>query len=48
MGGHAAKVARDDIEHNLGKTVISNKNALNYTYVDSNKMLENINSKVKK
>ena len=30
MGGHAAKVARDDIEKNLGKSVISNQNSLNY------------------
>ena len=34
MGGHAAKVARDDIEKNLGRTVISNKNALGYQYID--------------
>ena len=34
MGGHAAKVARDDIEKNLGKTVISRKNALNYKYIN--------------
>lgn len=38
MGGHAAKVARDDIEKNLGKSVISKTNALNYKYLDSNKM----------
>lgn len=34
MGGHAAKVARDDIEKNLGRTVISNKNSLNYKYIN--------------
>ena len=34
MGGHTAKVARDDIEKNLGKTVISRKNALNYKYIN--------------
>ncbi len=34
MGGHAAKVARDDIEKNLGKSVISNQNNLNYKYLD--------------
>ena len=28
LGGNAAKVARDDIEKNLGKSVISNKNFL--------------------
>ena len=32
MGGHAAKVAREDLEKNLGKTVISHKNALGYQY----------------
>ncbi|MBO5138460.1 MAG: phage antirepressor protein [Bacilli bacterium] len=41
MGGHAAKVARDDIEKNLGKSVISNENALNYQYIDENKQIEN-------
>ena len=38
MGGHADKVARDDIEKNLGETVITRKNALNYKYIDSNKL----------
>ncbi len=38
MGGHAAKVARDDIEKNLGKSVITKQNALNYKYVDENKI----------
>lgn len=45
MGGHAAKVARDDIEKNLGKSVISNRNALNYQYIDDTKQIE---SKIKK
>ncbi len=38
MGGHAAKVARDDIEKNLGETVVTRKNALNYKYIDLNKL----------
>ena len=38
MGGHAAKVARDDIEKNLGKSVISKENTLNYKYINSNKL----------
>ena len=38
MGGHAAKVARDDIEKNLGKSVISKTNALSYEYLESNKL----------
>ena len=41
MGGHAAKVARDDIEKNLNETVISKDNLLPYEYVDDNIMLEN-------
>ena len=40
MGGHAAKVARDDIEKNLGKSVISNQNTLRYQYIDETKKLE--------
>ena len=40
MGGHAAKVARDDIEKNLGKSIISNQNTLNYQYIDENKQIE--------
>ncbi len=38
MGGHAAKVARDDIEKNLGKSIISKTNTLNYKYLSSNKL----------
>ena len=38
MGGHAAKVARDDIEKNLGKSIISKENALNYKYLNDNKL----------
>ena len=34
MGGSAAKAARDNIEKNLGRTVISNKTSLNYEYID--------------
>ena len=41
MGGHAAKVARDDIEKNLGKTVISNQNNLSYQYLEEKEKLEN-------
>ncbi len=32
MGGHAAKVARDDIEKNLGESVVTKQNRLNYEY----------------
>lgn len=41
MGGHAAKVARDDIEKNLGESVITKKNVLNYKYLDDVKQIEN-------
>ncbi|MEE3344811.1 MAG: Bro-N domain-containing protein [Bacilli bacterium] len=40
MGGSAAKAARDNIEKNLGKPVISNKNSLNYEYIDENKLID--------
>ena len=32
LGGHAAKVARDDIEKNLGESIIKNDNMLSYDY----------------
>ena len=44
MGGHTAKVARDDIEKNLGKSVISSQNNLNYQYLDKKEILENKNN----
>ena len=34
LGGHVAKVARDDIERNLGESVVTNNNRLNYEYQD--------------
>lgn len=34
MGGSAAKAARDNIEKNLGKSVISRDNVLNYKYIN--------------
>ena len=41
MGGHAAKVARDDIEKNLGRSVVSKDNALSYKYIEDDLMIEN-------
>lgn len=38
MGGHAAKVAREDIEKSLGESVVSKNNALNYKYLENNKL----------
>lgn len=34
MGGHAAKVARDDIEKKLEESVVTKQNYLNYKYID--------------
>ena len=34
MDGHAAKVAREDIERNLGESVVTKQNRLNYEYKD--------------
>ena len=48
MGGHAAKVAREDIEKSLGESVITKKNALNYKYVYDEKLIEDKKSKQKK
>ena len=41
MGGHAAKVARDDIEKNLGETIVSKDNLLSYKYLEEDLMIEN-------
>ena len=41
LGGHAAKSARDDLEKNLGRTVITSNNNLNYRYIDDNRKIEN-------
>ena len=40
MGGHAAKVAREDIEKSLGESVVTKKNALNYKYIEDEKLIE--------
>lgn len=37
-GGKIAKNTRDNLEEELGESVISNKNALSYKYLDSNKL----------
>ena len=38
MGGHAAKVEREDIERNLGESVVTKQNRLNYEYKDEIKI----------
>lgn len=39
IGGHAAKVAREDIEKSLSKSVITSENALEYKYESQNKIM---------
>ena len=39
-GGKIAKNTRDDLEKELGETVVTRKNALSYEYLDDNKVLE--------
>ncbi len=48
MGGHAAKVAREDIEKSLGESVVTKKNALNYKYIEDERLIEDKKSKKKK
>ena len=38
MGGHAAKVAREDIERNLGESVVNKQNRLNYEYIETKEL----------
>ena len=40
-GGKIAKNTRDNLEHELGESVISNKNYLRYQYTDENKLIDN-------
>ena len=39
LGGHVAKVAKEDMEKSLGKKVITNQNKLNYQYIKEEKQL---------
>ena len=39
-GGNIAKITRDNLEKELGRTVISNKNNLNYQYIEEEKQIE--------
>ena len=38
IGGHVAKVAREDIEKNLGESIVTKENRLSYEYNDENKI----------
>ncbi len=40
MGGNVSKVARDNLEQKLGKSVISNQNNLNYQYLEEKEKLK--------
>ena len=46
-GGNIAKITRDNLEKELGESVITSKNALGYKYVDNNKLTEGKKSKDK-
>ena len=39
-GGNVAKVAKDNLEEKLGKSIVSSQNKLNYKYVDDSKLIE--------
>ena len=41
MGGNTAKVAREDIEKKLNKSIITSDNNLNYKYIEENKKIDN-------
>lgn len=43
MGGHVALMAKNDIEKNLGKSIVSSTNSLNYKYSDGNMEIEEHN-----
>ena len=38
-GGNVAKVAKDNLEEKLGKSIVSKQNKLGYKYVDDSKLL---------
>lgn len=40
MGGNVSKIARDDLEKKLGKSVISDKNSLSYQYIDEDNQIK--------
>lgn len=47
-GGNIAKITRDNLEKELGEPVITNKNALNYKYVEDEKLIEDKKTRKKK
>ena len=45
MGGHVAKVAREDIEKNLGESIVTRDNKLNYKYIEEKENKKKLKSK---
>ena len=45
MGGHVAKVAREDIEKNLGESIVARDNKLNYKYIEEKETKKKLKSK---
>ena len=45
MGGHAAKVAIDDIERNFGESVVTKENKLNYKYIEEKEIKKKLKDK---
>ena len=43
-GGEVAKTDRDNLEEKLGECIISNKNSLNYQYIEDNKKITGKNN----
>ena len=44
MGGNIAKITKDNLEKELGRTVVTDSNSLSYQYIDDN-LLEDNNDK---
>ncbi len=42
-GGNIAKITRDSLEKELGRTVVTETNSLNYKYIDNEKLIEEKN-----
>ena len=42
-GGNIAKITRDNLEKELGRTIVTKENTLNYQYIDNRKQLESEN-----
>ena len=45
MGEHVAKVAREDIEKNLGESIVTRDNKLNYKYIEEKETKKKLKSK---